>query len=162
MFFLNNLTGALTPTLDMKRYVTQDELVGVWIHTSGTERIIAQDKPSGVKPSKCHIILYQDGTCEFDSVYDNFSSLEYFKFSNRWTLEHDTMGNSNIRKKNAISFDINERGFAGKMYLNLKEEDGKLILWEWYGDPDSGEMIEYKKEEIKNNQQFTQEKNMSS
>jgi len=33
------------------------------------------------------------------------------------------------------------------MYLNLKEKNGKLILWAWYGDPDSREFIEYIKED---------------
>jgi len=38
-------------------------------------------------------------------------------------------------------------GFAGNMYLSLKEKDGKLILWDWHDDPDSREFIEYVKEE---------------
>jgi len=39
--------------------------------------------------------------------------------------------------------------FAGNMYLNLKEKNGRLILWEWHNDPDSREFIEYMKEETK-------------
>ena len=147
MFFLNNLAGALTPPPDLIRYVTQDELIGVWIHTSDTKRIIARDKPSGTRPLKCHITLHKDGTCDFDSVYGHYKSFAYRKSSGRWTLEHDTEGNSNRRKKNAIAFDINASGFAGNMYLNLKEKNGKLILWAWYGDPDSREFIEYIKED---------------
>ena len=147
MFFINNLVGALTPIPDMKRYVSQDELIGVWIPTSGTERIIAQDKPSGTRPEKCHLKLNRDGTCEFDSVYGSYSSFAYRKTTGTWALEHDTDGNSNVRKKNAIAFDMQSREFAGNMYLNITENKGKLILWEWHGDPDSCEFIEYEKEE---------------
>lgn len=42
---------------------------------------------------------------------------------------------------------MDTKEFAGNMYLYLKELKGKLILWEWYGDPDSQEFIEYEKEE---------------
>lgn len=149
MFVINNLLGATTPP-DLKRYVTQDELIGVWIHTPDTERIIARDKPAGARPSKCHLTLNKDGTCEFDSVYGFYDDFAYQKSSGTWTLEHDTEGDSNVRKKNTIAFDMNEKGFAGNMYLNLKEKNGKLILWAWYGDPDSWEFVEYTKEEQKN------------
>ncbi len=146
MFFLNNLTDALTPPPDLRRYVTQDELVGVWVHTLDTERIIARDKPSGMRPSKCHLTLYKDGACDFDSLYGRFDSFAYRTSSGRWRLEYDTKGDSNVRKKNAIAFDMEAPGFAGNMYLNLKERNGKLILWVWHSDPDSRESIEYVKE----------------
>lgn len=150
MFFLNNLAGALTPPPDLRRYVTQDELVGVWIHTASTERLIARDKPSGTRPLKCQLTLRSDGTCDFDSVYGLYYSLAYRKSTGSWKLEHDTDGNSNRRRKNAIAFDMESPEFAGNMYLNLKEKNGKLILWEWHGDPDSWEFIEYVKEETEN------------
>jgi hypothetical protein len=151
MFFINNLAGALTPIPDMNRYVTQEDLIGVWIHTPSTERIIARYKPSGTRPTKCHLALYRDGTCDFDSVYGRYDSFAYRKTSGNWILEHDTEGNSNIRKKNAIAFDMKSREFAGNMYLNITEKKGKLILWEWHGDPDSREFIEYMKEEVAEN-----------
>ncbi len=147
IFFLNGLTDALTPDPDLRRYVTKDELIGVWVPTPDTERIIARDKPSGTRPTKCQLILYKDGTCEFDSVYGDFDSFAYRKSSGLWRLEHDTKGNTNRRKKNAIAFDMDSREFAGNMYLNLKERNGKLILWEWHDDPDSREFIEYVKEQ---------------
>ncbi|MHC4167440.1 MAG: hypothetical protein ACYSWQ_10820 [Planctomycetota bacterium] len=151
MFFLNNFLGALTPAPDLRRYVTQEELVGVWVPTAATQRIIAKEEPSGTEPLKCYITLHADGTCEFDSVYDHHYSPAYRKSPGTWTLEHDTEGNSNVRKKNAIAFDMESKEFAGNMYLNLKEKKGKLVLWEWHGDPDSWEFIEYVKEEIKEN-----------
>ncbi len=147
MFFVNNLATALTPPPDLRRYVTQDELIGVWIHTPETERIIARDKPSGTRPSTCHLTLYSDGTCHFNAVYGGYGSFAYRDSSGLWKLEHDTEGNSNRRKKNAVAFDIKAQGFPGNMYLNLKEKDGKLILWDWYGDPDSREFIEYVKDQ---------------
>lgn len=143
-------SSALTPPPDLRRYVTQDELIGVWIHNSSTERIIARDKPSGTRPSKCHLTLHRDGTCDFDSVYGSYDSFAYYKSSGSWTLEHDTEGNSNRRKKNAIAFDMESPEFAGNIYLNIKEKKGKLILWEWHEDPDSWEFIEYVKEESEN------------
>ena len=147
MFFVNNLASALTPPPDLRRYVTQEELIGVWVHTSDTERIIARDKPSGTRPLKFHLTLYRDGTCDFNAVYESYDSFAYRQSSGRWRLEHDTEGNSNRRKKNAIAFNIKAPGFPRNMYLNLKERDEKLILWDWYGDPDSREFIEYVKEE---------------
>lgn len=150
MFLLNNIAGALTPPPDLIRYVTQDELIGVWVHNSNTERIIAREKPLGTSPMKCHLTLYGDGTCEFDSVYGSYSSFAYQKSSGSWSLEHDTEGSSNRLRKNAIAFDMESREFAGNMYLYLKEKKGKLILWQWYGDPDSRHFIEYVKEETDN------------
>ena len=147
MLFLNNLTRALTPPPDLRRYVTDDELIGVWVHTSDTERIIARDKPSGTRPSKCHLTLYKYGTCDFNVVYEGYDCFAYRNSSGHWKLEHDTEGNSNRRKKNAIAFDMEAPGFPGNMYLNLRKKDGRLILWDWYGDPDSREFIEYVKEE---------------
>ena len=147
MFFVNNLASALTPPPDLKRYVTQDELIGVWVHTPETERIIARDKPSGIRPAKCHLTLHKDGTCDFNAVYEGYDGLAYRSSSGRWRLEHDTKGNSNRRKKNAVGFEIEAPGFHGNMYLNLKERNGKLILWNWYGDPDSREFIEYVEDE---------------
>ena len=150
MFFINNFLGSLIPSPDMKRYVTQDELIGVWIHNTNTENIIKRDKPSGTRPLKCQLILNKDGTCEFDSVYGKYDSFAYRKSKGSWTLEHDTSGDSNIQKKNAVAFDMEEKEFAGNMYLNIKEQDGKLILWQWHDDPDSREFIEYIKEDSAN------------
>jgi len=129
MFIINNLAGALMPPPDLRRYVARDELVGVWSHNSYTEKIIARYKPSGTRPLKCHLTLYSDGTCDFDSVYGSYDSFAYRKSTGRWILEHDTEGNSNVSKKNAIAFDMEAKGFTGNMYLNIKEEKGKLILW---------------------------------
>ena len=64
----------------------------------------------------------------------------------RWKLEHNTTGGSNIHKTNALSLEIKMPEMTDNRYLNFAEQDNKLILWNFYGDPDSWEFLEYERD----------------
>ena len=65
----------------------------------------------------------------------------------KWKLEHDTTGGSNIKKKNTIQIDLAIANGTHTRYLNFAKENETLVLWQFYGDPDSWEFMEYKKTE---------------
>lgn len=135
------------PDLDLKRTVKRDEIIGVWVLTPHSKDMIAKQKSAGTKPEKCHIKFSPDGTCEFHSAYSKGIDVVYLQSSGKWVLEHDTDGDSNVKKKNALRLLMQSSEFYSNTYLNCMEENGKLILWNFHGDPDSMDLIEYVKEE---------------
>ena len=140
--------GRLTPLPDrnLKRKVADTDVVGTWKLTSQSLGQLTRDGYI-VDPSHAlSITFHADGTLEFASVMDGISGWgTYVEGLGNWALEHDTSGDSNIEKMNALRLDIGGAEVIDRRYLNFAEEDGQLLLWNYYGDPDSWEFMEYER-----------------
>ena len=76
-------------------------------------------------------------------MIDGFHAGEYVDASCHWQLEHDTMGDSNVTKKNALSYTVRAGGLIHHRYLNFARDGGEVLMWNYYGDPDLWEFMEY-------------------
>lgn len=133
------------PDRNVKRKVTESEIIGTWRMTPDSLTLLKRD---GFRSEPAHaytITLNADGTFRFASVVDGFHGLRYVDVKGTYVLEHDTNGNSNIHKKNVLKIMIRAEGASQDCYLNFAEEDGSLLLWSYYGDPDLWEFIEYER-----------------
>ncbi len=134
------------PDINLTRKVSKAELVGTWVLTAQAKKMIAAEQTASKKPPTGYIKLLADGSCEFSSIYSVNYSLVHLESKGKWVLEHDTTGDSNYKKKNALRLDMESSQFASNTYLNFTQDNGKLLLWSFYGDPDSFDLIEYHKQ----------------
>jgi len=130
------------PDRNVREQLAVDVVVGTWELTQGSLKLLARDGFRDDQPRRYELSFKPDGTCSYDSVLD-LREIEYLSTPCAWVLEHDTRGNSNIKKKNALRLDFPVHGTTFRMYLNFAREDGRLLLWEYHRDPDSWEFIEY-------------------
>ena len=137
------------PDRNTKRTVSESEVVGTWTLTADT---LAMLHRQGIVSDTAHpytITLENDGTLHFASILAEIHGNRRIESAGTWILEHDTEGDSNIHKANALSMDIEVSGSSLHCYLNFTEEAGRLLLWSYHSDPDRGEFIEYEKESVK-------------
>ena len=120
------------PDKHVSRTVEKSELVGNWTLTSQSLGYLKSDgyDPGGEK--KHEFTLLDDGTCTLTSVYDN-SDFPYVDGSGVWTIKDG--------KKVEIEIDANDRSYT--FHFGIGEKRGRLYFWQFHGDPDMWEFIEY-------------------
>jgi hypothetical protein len=129
------------PDIHLPRYATAEEIVGTWNLAEHTLRIAKRD---GYVPSEStphQIVFRTDGTCDFQSITEFGHKAEYRDSRGSWKLEHDTGMPREKKKKNEVVIRIKDRGIS----LYLTEEKGRLVLWDFWGDPDEWELLRYEK-----------------
>ena len=123
---------------DADELLTEQDLIGVWSLRESSVELL---KRNGLECSSDHahtLVLELDGTCQFESIYDGMQ-LVHLSSPATWKLVHDAKACSNVTRKNAIELDIERRLTC----LNIDREDGQLILWQYHGDPDAWDFVEY-------------------
>ena len=139
--------GCNAPLSDrcLKQYVTEKDVIGEWELTPGSMSLLVRDgyKVSDLQTNQ--IVFQTDGFCAYHTVLDEFKGGKHYEATGKWALENDTMGDSNVRKKNAIRMELVLQSTTHLRYLNFDRRNGKLVLWSFYGDPDSWEFMEYEK-----------------
>ena len=137
--------NAPLPDRSLKQYVSENDVVGTWELTADSMKLLERDGYNRVSNAPNVVVFLADGTCTFNTVLDEFKGGTHYNVQGKWVLERDTMGDSTIRKKNAIRMDLKSPATTYQKYLNLDRRGGRLILWSFYGDPDSWEFMEYEK-----------------
>ena len=87
------------------------------------------------------IIFAADGSLKFASVLPEFKSGNYVTTPGTWALKHDVSVDNETKRTNCLNVSWSRWEKASFAF-----ENGKLILWTWYGDPDTGEYIDYVRE----------------
>lgn len=123
------------------------DVEGKWTLTTNSLALLTRDGFSAKEHGTYTIDFRPDGSLSYQSVLAGFQTGTYLSVQGTWDLQHDTTAHSNIRSKNAIDMTLNTpEGTHSRGLLFDKDKDG-LILWEYYGDPDSLEFMEYRKAE---------------
>ena len=137
------LTGCgADPDRNVKETLFEKDVVGTWKMSTNSLGLLVRD---GFRSNPTHrytITFGTDGTCVFESV-ESLDKHRYVSASGTWRLEHDTQGDSNVKKKNALKLELRVDGERHIHYLNIAKENGVLILWNYHSDPDLWEFIEY-------------------
>lgn len=131
-----------TPNINLDRYATAQEIVGKWTLRADTLSLAQRD---GYKPfnGAVHQIEFRkDGSCAFRSIInEGLTDSRYTIAEGHWKLEHDTHRKDERERKNELKLDLDHHGIT----FYLTEEEGHLLLWDFWGDPDSWEFIKYEK-----------------
>lgn len=133
------------PDRNLKEYVTEQDVVGIWSLQPESLALLTRDEFKTNSTYQYNIRFFEDGSCSFHSVIAEFQGGDYCDVKGTWELKHDITGDSNVEKKNTVRIDLLIENKAVVRYLNFDKEDGALVLWQFYGDPDSWEFLEYKK-----------------
>lgn len=141
------VTGCNAPLPDrsLKQYVSEKDVIGEWELTPASLALLVRD---GFKPpakQNNRITFRADGTCDFHSILESLGNDAHcgVEVTGKWALEKDTMTDSNVPKKNTIRMELALPSTVHITYLNFDRRDGQLVLWSYYGDPDSWEFMEY-------------------
>jgi hypothetical protein len=140
--------GCILPDRNLERRVAQHEVVGTWEMTSETLALLERDGTTFEEGVTFTIKLDEDGSAEFASARDGFDGVAYERLSGTWTLEHDTTRGDTTKKANTLRIELVWPDAESRAvdHWYLVEVNGRLRLWQWYGDPDSWEFLEYVRE----------------
>jgi hypothetical protein len=118
-------------------------VVGTW---RMTERSLEHLERAGFKRKSPHdyrLTFNTDHKCEFASVLEWMGPPTYLKVPCTWRLEHDVEGFSNRSKANILRITFDLAGKPHGLDQNFAREEGELVLWQYHGDPDMWQFIEY-------------------
>jgi hypothetical protein len=125
------------PDRNLKSLLSEEAIIGKWHLSQSSLDLLVADGFEMSSEHKYTLDLHPGGSCEFASVSDSFRGGEYISAPCEWSLEHDTRGDSNIKKKNALRLSINGTNRTLYRYLHFARDDEELVMWNYYGDPDS-------------------------
>lgn len=141
--------GSPLPNRDVREILAMSNVEGVWKLSDESLRLMIRDGFTTASIHQYTITLNLDGTCKYSSVVDDLEKPSHMIAEGNWIIEHDTTGDSNVKKKNALRLElVSQSLFASStqiVYLNFAREHGSLLLWNYHRDPDSCEYIEYTK-----------------
>ena len=137
---------ACGPDRDVKDPVGDREVMGLWVVSLDTLEILRRDGFVPDENNPLYVNLHPNGSCgRFSAELDwNTGKPKVFLSSVcRWKHLRDAKIGANARQKNLIELRLEEGQGERSRHLHLGRRDGELFLWEFYGDPDNGEYVEY-------------------
>jgi hypothetical protein len=139
--------GYFMPSRDISERVEDVAVIGTWRLTEKSLRTLERD---GFRRDPGHaytIVFAPNNVCRFASV-DTFLDLDkptYVDARCTWTLEHDVRDSNDRRIPNQMKLEVNGPKGPFAWDFGFARDDGTLVLWEFYGDPDQWEFLEYAK-----------------
>lgn len=127
------------PDRNIKRGVSKSELIGVWELNADSLAHLVRDGYVVDPNVKYQIVFREDGTMSYDSTYSESYNIKNIKADGRYFISRNDDGVTKLGIN--LLFDGMENGHT----ISIAEEDGRLVLWTVYGDPDMWEFIEYTK-----------------
>ena len=127
------------PDKNLQRHVQKSEVIGTWIMTPESIKLMVRDGYVVDPTLKYQMIIRLDGTMSFDSVgtaYDNYPTI---RAEGSYFIAHHEDGTT------TLGTNLWYNNIENNYHYSFAEEDGVLTLWEYHGDPDSWEFIEYTK-----------------
>jgi hypothetical protein len=129
----------------LARVVSPPSLLGVWEMTEASRQLLLRDGYVEVPNQSYTITFINDGTVKFASVVDDVRGGTFTNCLGRWRLDHDRTIDNETPRANVIELQLLRTSDRYFRKLALTEEDEQIRLWNFYGDPDSKEYIEYER-----------------
>jgi len=142
-FNVSPVNGITTKNLTEKP--TQIDMTGIWEVDKFSYDLI-QEK--GYERKKVELKLKENGTFEitnlpnFINVFDQTTE-KYVNTNGTWKIGKDFKGEKWVLNMSFDKSNLYEKGMSTSYDLYI-QEDG-IIIWNFIGDPDSGERFLYKK-----------------
>ena len=137
------------PDIRIKRKVAESEIIGTWQLDPKSSALVVDNDGNDyvIDSSKPHTMVFRsDGTCQYRSVLQ--MPTRYVDAIGEWSIGTD----SDNPKGCKINMKLKSDGGTYMFSLDLKEESGELVIWEFWSDPDLWNFLEYKrKPEADNN-----------
>jgi len=133
--------GCGLPDIRLKRKVTPDELAGVWTMTQESfEDTKTDSAASDIKGTHkdYRIDIHQDGTLRYRSLLQ--MPTRTVDYRGIWHLKPQTGSTKGDRLHLLL-----EGNGTHSVSFDVTEENRKLVLWTFFGDPDSWRLEKYEK-----------------
>lgn len=124
------------PDRNISDALPSTQIVGTWKLTERSLALLKRDGYPGLdKPQQ--IVFHADGRCEYAAALVEMEGrpLSYKARTGTWMLLQN-VPESGGTKANEVSMTFKEPGVTRGEALNIARENGVLILWKFYGDPD--------------------------
>ena len=129
------------PDRSVYREVKPTELIGTWkLTTESVSHLVADGYAD--EGLECTIISRDDSTVDFSSVNTGASPPVHQTKSAFWKITHSSF-NGDTR----VTLSEHEPSDYGFLSYGFTEDYGNLRLWNFHGDPDQWEFVEYTKVE---------------
>lgn len=125
----------------LRRTVTPTEVVGTWIatptaidgfqHAGHARHLVVADH---------RVVLRSDGTCS----YRSFASTTDANGTDEGYVSSDCTWSLGSIGHQALMLHLNTS--ATDLYFYFAEENGRLLLWQYAGDPDAWKYVEFAKQ----------------
>lgn len=142
-FNVSPVNGITTKNLTKKP--TQEEMIGIWEVDKFSYDLIEQKK---YERKKIELKLNSNGTFEitnlpnFVNVFDKTTE-KYINTIGTWKIGKDFKEDNWVLNMSFEKSNLYENGMSISYDLYLQDE--AIIIWEFIGDPDSGERFLYRK-----------------
>ena len=134
---------------DLKKGLNESDVVGVWKMSADSLKLLTREGFQPEASYKYTLTLKPDGKCHFASANVGITEGIYMIADGEWKLEHVTTGDSKFLKKNVLNIALNNANidtiYITNIQFNFTQKRGNLLLWNYFGDPDSCEYIEYER-----------------
>ena len=141
----------------VERPIENSEILGTWVPTQlSIEKLISENFKLFTKSSDHKIIFYEDGKCLYQSYFTyswgyKDETKNYFNLNGTWKFGTalEIIGDWS-QPAPAIKINFSSDGHAHyQVDFYLYEKNGKLILWQFIGDPNKMNYFEFIKESVK-------------
>ena len=126
----------------LQRKVETSEVVGTWsLRAASLETAEREGRREGFShtPGQTYQIDFRaDGSCRFSSLIQR--PLKYVDCEGIWQLHH------NSDNPNELQIELKRKEGGYLFALEFTEQDGKLMIWEYLGDPDVSKFLIYGKD----------------
>ena len=140
---LSGCGAYFAPDRNVKEQLADKDVIGTWRMSTNSLALLVRDGFRSAPTNHCTIALLADGTCSLQSISSFSGEHRYASVSGTWKLEHDTQLGANIKTANTLRLDLPFERVNQLQYWHFAREGGVLILWNFHGDPDQWEFIEY-------------------
>ncbi|MEM6393222.1 MAG: hypothetical protein AAF797_10650 [Planctomycetota bacterium] len=133
------------PNRHTDRTISTTELIGTWKLTADSLALLTRDGFAS-NPAHTYTITFDPGgTLLFSSVMADFQSGVYTTANGSWRLEHRKPGDPSGTPTNTLVIEIQQTSLDRFVAYSFAEENGSLVIWRFYGDPDLWEFMQYEK-----------------
>ena len=131
------------PDIRINREVAEKEIVGTWRLDPGSTALASNDfggdyVPDASQPNT--IVFNPDGTCRYRSVSQ--MPTRHIDESGEWSIVPTSDKPERYEIKMTLKM---EGGGTSGFDIGIRERSGELVLWQFWGDPDSWHFLEYRR-----------------
>src|SRR6266404_9576093 len=127
------------PRRKLKVNLSGADMAGNWKLTTSSAKILTLVYHVSIKPNESAIEFFADGRCELRDFIGEDEDVH--SGAATWKIEQDSLEpKASVLH---ISYRTPERPVT--FSLSFTRRRGKIILWQYHGDPDSREYVEYER-----------------
>jgi hypothetical protein len=134
------LIAISSPDIQLKREVSKTEVIGVWLLRSESLDLAKKEGYEPPSGAVHRIDIMADGTCHYRSIWSY--PTRFAEHEGTWRIE-PAVGKKHVSE---LGFTTTENGRSMMFSSSFAEEGGRLVIWEYLGDPDSGTYLKFDKQ----------------